>query len=70
MIKRLRGKCAFEFRCLRRLADSFRKRDRLKERRDREAEKIRLEQLAAKMSAKKLQRMKKVSTAFMVLERN
>jgi hypothetical protein len=42
-------------------ADAYRKRDRLKERRDREAEKIRMEQLAAKMSAKKLQRMKKVS---------
>lgn len=42
----------------------YRKRDRLKERRDREAEKIRMEQLAAKMSAKKLQRMKKVSSGF------
>jgi hypothetical protein len=42
------------------VADIGRKRDRLKERRDREAEKIRTEQLAAKMSAKKLQRMKKV----------
>lgn len=33
----------------------------IRERRERKAEKERLEQIAAKMSAKKLQRMKKVS---------
>lgn len=32
----------------------------MKQRREREAEKLRLEQMAAKTSAKKLQRMKKV----------
>ena len=44
-----------------------RKRDKLKERREREAEKIRMEEMAAKMSAKKLQRMKKVSSTLMML---
>ena len=40
---------------------SLRKRTTLRERRERQAEKIRLEELRAKMSAKRLQRMKKVS---------
>jgi hypothetical protein len=41
-------------------ADDCRKRTALKERRERQAEKSRLEAMAAKMSAKKLQRLRKV----------
>lgn len=41
-------------------ADECRKRTALKERRERQAEKSRLEAMAAKMSAKKLQRLRKV----------
>ncbi len=40
-------------------APACRKRNALKERREKEAEKLRLQQLAEKMSAKRLQRMKK-----------
>ncbi|GAA5934252.1 hypothetical protein JCM3775_006950 [Rhodotorula graminis] len=41
------------------VADLERKKEITKQRREREAEKLRLEQMAARMSAKKLQRMKK-----------
>lgn len=38
-----------------------RKRTAIRDRRERQAERLRMEQLAAKMSAKKLQRLQKVS---------
>jgi rRNA-processing protein CGR1 len=38
-----------------------RKRNHIKERRDRQEQRLRMEQMAAKMSAKKLQRLQKVS---------